>query len=158
MHLSESEDTGVAHLPKIKTKPGWLKFVPEEDTPKTHELDWVIPLNDLPKTENNWADALAKTYKDPEEYKPFHKNSISLQFQMKECHFLLIGQIDLMNPEGNDISKPLPLGGPPGQVIIQTQYFFNRDLKYLLSSNKERRHALSISKLKAAYYPDFRLE
>ncbi|GKB86849.1 hypothetical protein Tco_0959121 [Tanacetum coccineum] len=58
-----------------------------------------------------------------------------------------------MNPEGNrvvhDISKPLPLGGPPYQVTIQTQYFFNKDLEYLVSGGKEIRHALSISKLKA---------
>ncbi|GJZ50474.1 hypothetical protein Tco_0604664 [Tanacetum coccineum] len=81
---------------------------------------------------------------------------------MEECHLLLTDQIDLMNPEGNwvmhDISKPLPLGGPPGQVTIQPQYFFNKDLEYLVSGNKERKHALSISKLKAAYYPDFGLE
>ncbi|GJR96429.1 hypothetical protein Tco_0268603 [Tanacetum coccineum] len=93
--------------------------------------------------------------------RPFHKN-LFLQFQMEECHLLLTDQIDLMNPEGSqvmhDISKPLPLGGPPGQVTIQTQYFFNRDLEYLVLGNKERRHALSISKLKAAYYPDFGLE
>ncbi|GJZ28946.1 hypothetical protein Tco_0573593 [Tanacetum coccineum] len=57
-----------------------------------------------------------------------------------------------------DISKPLPLGGPPGQVTIQPQYFFNKDLEYLISGDKDRRHALSISKLKAAYYQDFRLE
>ncbi|GJS14473.1 hypothetical protein Tco_0408945 [Tanacetum coccineum] len=58
----------------------------------------------------------------------------------------------------HDIDKPLPLGGPPGQVTIQTQYFFNKDLEYVVSGNKERRHALSISKLKGAYYPDFGLE
>ncbi|GJX47592.1 hypothetical protein Tco_0272782, partial [Tanacetum coccineum] len=39
MHLSELEDAGVAHLPKIKTKLDWLKPIPEEDTPKTPELD-----------------------------------------------------------------------------------------------------------------------
>nr|GEY30467.1 hypothetical protein [Tanacetum cinerariifolium] len=48
--------------------------------------------------------------------RPFHTNSISLQFQMEECYLLLTDQIDLINPEGNrvmhDISKPLPLGGP----------------------------------------------
>ncbi|GKF43090.1 hypothetical protein Tco_0129642 [Tanacetum coccineum] len=58
---------------------------------------------------------------------------------MEEYHLLLTDQIDLINPEGNrvvyDMSKPLPLGGQP-----------------------EKGHALSISKLKAAYYPDFRLE
>ncbi|GKE35146.1 hypothetical protein Tco_1454468 [Tanacetum coccineum] len=57
-----------------------------------------------------------------------------------------------------DVSKPLPLGGPPGQVTIQTQYFFNKDLEYLMSGDKGRRSALSISKLKAAQYLDFGLE
>ncbi|GKF43089.1 hypothetical protein Tco_0129641, partial [Tanacetum coccineum] len=69
MHLSESEDTGVAHLPKIKTRPNWLTPLPEEETQETPEPDWVIPPNDLPETKNNWADAMAKTYKDPEENK-----------------------------------------------------------------------------------------
>ncbi|GKG53164.1 hypothetical protein Tco_0552432, partial [Tanacetum coccineum] len=43
----------------------------------------------------------------------------------------------------------MPLGGPPGQLTIQPQFFFNRDLDYLLTGDKERRIALSISKLKA---------
>ncbi|GKC92578.1 hypothetical protein Tco_1158020, partial [Tanacetum coccineum] len=76
VHISDSEDTGAAYLPKIKTIP-----------------KWVIPPNDLPETKNNWANALAKLYKDPKDH-----------------------------------------------------------------NDKERRNALSISKLKAAYYPDFRLE
>ncbi|GJV50476.1 hypothetical protein Tco_1440688 [Tanacetum coccineum] len=81
---------------------------------------------------------------------------------MEECHLLLTDQIDLVNPEGHrvipDVSKPLPLGGPPGQVTIQPQIFFNKDLEYLVSGSKERRSSLSISKLKAANYPDFGLE
>ncbi|GJW64438.1 hypothetical protein Tco_0116322 [Tanacetum coccineum] len=81
---------------------------------------------------------------------------------MEECHLLLTDQIDLVNLEGNrvvpDGSKPLPLGGPPGQLTIQTQYFFNKDLEYLMSGSKERRSDLFISKLKAAHYPDFGLE
>nr|GEV56001.1 hypothetical protein [Tanacetum cinerariifolium] len=117
MHLSELEDTSAAHLLKIKTRLDWLKPVPEEDIPETLEPDWVIPLNDLPKTKNNWADALiGKT---------------------KLVKANLEDQIDLINPEGNrvmhDLSKPLPLRGPPGQVTIQAQYFFNKDLEYLVS-------------------------
>ncbi|GJZ71978.1 hypothetical protein Tco_0635829 [Tanacetum coccineum] len=81
---------------------------------------------------------------------------------MEECHRLLTDKIDLMNPEGHqvapDVSKPLPLGGPPGQVTIQPHFFFNKDLKYLVSGDNERRSALSISKLKAAHYLDFGLE
>ncbi|GJW31792.1 hypothetical protein Tco_0051824 [Tanacetum coccineum] len=50
----------------------------------------------------------------------------------------LTWKINLVNPEGNRVVPD--------------------DLEYLVSSDKERRNALSISKLKAAYYPDFGLE
>ncbi|GJY57857.1 hypothetical protein Tco_0457749 [Tanacetum coccineum] len=94
--------------------------------------------------------------------KAFHNNSVSLQFQMDECHKLLTDKVDLVNPEGHQILRnvyePLPLGGPPGQVTIQPQLFFNKDLEYLLSGDKEQKTALSISKLKAARYLDFGLE
>ncbi|GKB29723.1 hypothetical protein Tco_0869124 [Tanacetum coccineum] len=53
MNISDLEDTDIAHLPKIKTKPDWLKPIPEEDIPASPKLDWVIPPNDLPETENN---------------------------------------------------------------------------------------------------------
>ncbi|GJY41658.1 hypothetical protein Tco_0428928 [Tanacetum coccineum] len=94
--------------------------------------------------------------------KAFHKNSVFLQYQMDECHKLLTNKVDLSNPEGHQIpqnlNEPLPLGGPPGQVTIQPQFFFNKDLDYLLTGDKERKIALSISKLKAARYLDFGLE
>ncbi|GJV82278.1 hypothetical protein Tco_1518148 [Tanacetum coccineum] len=94
--------------------------------------------------------------------KAFHKNSVFLQYQMDECHKLLTNKVDLSNPEGHQIPQniydPLPLGGPPGQVTIQPQFFFNKDLDYLLTGDKERKIALSISKLKAARYLDFGLE
>ncbi|GKB66184.1 hypothetical protein Tco_0927596 [Tanacetum coccineum] len=53
---------------------------------------------------------------------------------MEECHRMLIDQVDLVNPEGH------------------------RDLEYLVSGDKGRKSALSISKLKAAQYLDFGLE
>ncbi|GJU53228.1 hypothetical protein Tco_1226942 [Tanacetum coccineum] len=49
VHISNSKDTSTAHLLKIKTKPDWLKPIPKEDRLETPELDWVIPLNDLPE-------------------------------------------------------------------------------------------------------------
>ncbi|GKB56667.1 hypothetical protein Tco_0912853, partial [Tanacetum coccineum] len=64
-----SEDTHAAHLLKIKTRVDWLKPVLEEEMPETSKPEWVIPPNELLETENNWANALAKTYKDPEENK-----------------------------------------------------------------------------------------
>ncbi|GKG08262.1 hypothetical protein Tco_0334094, partial [Tanacetum coccineum] len=73
MHLSDSEDTGADHLPKIKTRRDWLKPIHEEETPETPEPDWVIPPNDLPEPKNNWVDAISKSYKDPEEKKLLQK-------------------------------------------------------------------------------------
>ncbi|GJR66609.1 hypothetical protein Tco_0012674 [Tanacetum coccineum] len=57
-----------------------------------------------------------------------------------------------------NVSKPLPLGGQPGQVTIQADFFFNKDLEYLRYGSKGGRPALSISKMKAACYPDVGLE
>ncbi|GKF90938.1 hypothetical protein Tco_0274639, partial [Tanacetum coccineum] len=47
VNISDSEDTDTAYLPKIKTRPDWLKPIPEEDRPETPDADWVIPPNDL---------------------------------------------------------------------------------------------------------------
>ncbi|GJU13684.1 hypothetical protein Tco_1136080 [Tanacetum coccineum] len=58
----------------------------------------------------------------------------------------------------HNVSKPPPLGGQPGQVIIQDNFFFNKDLEYLRYGSKGGRPVLSISKMKAAYYPDVGLE
>ncbi|GJR91299.1 hypothetical protein Tco_0215310 [Tanacetum coccineum] len=46
----------------------------------------------------------------------------------------------------------------PGKSRIQADFFFNKDLEYLRYGSKGGRPALSISKMKAAYYPDVRLE
>ncbi|GJT68291.1 hypothetical protein Tco_1019771 [Tanacetum coccineum] len=77
--------------------------------------------------------------------------------KMDECHKLLTNQVD----EGllrYNVSRPLPLGGPPGQVTIQTEFFFNKDLEYLRFGHKGDRLTLSITKIKAASYPDAGLE
>ncbi|GJY83341.1 hypothetical protein Tco_0496717, partial [Tanacetum coccineum] len=120
MHLSDSENADADHLLQIKTRPDWLKPIPKKETPKTPEPDWVIPPNDLLEPENNWADEIAKSYQDPEEYKLLWKT----RDMMEECHLLLTDKIDLTNPEGNrivpDVSKPLHLGGPPGQLTTKT--------------------------------------
>ncbi|GKE48106.1 hypothetical protein Tco_1479364 [Tanacetum coccineum] len=39
VHLSDSEDIGADHLPKIKTRPDWLKPILEEETSETPEPD-----------------------------------------------------------------------------------------------------------------------
>ncbi|GJX25989.1 retrovirus-related pol polyprotein from transposon TNT 1-94 [Tanacetum coccineum] len=89
--------------------------------------------------------------------KVFHPDVMHLQFQMEECRKLLTDQVDDAILRYN-VSKPLPLGGDPGHVTIQSDFFFNKDLEYLRYGRKIGRPALSISKMKAAYYPDVSLE
>nr|GEU94012.1 hypothetical protein [Tanacetum cinerariifolium] len=86
-----------------------------------------------------------------------HIHPPTKKYQMEECHKLLTNSVDDSIIRHN-VSKPLPLGGPPGQVTIQSDFFFNKDLKYLRYGSKDSRHALSISKMKATYYPDVGLE
>ncbi|GJZ58438.1 hypothetical protein Tco_0613932 [Tanacetum coccineum] len=62
-----------AHLLKIKPRAEWLKPVPKEERPASPELEWVFPSNDFPEPENNWANAFATTYQDPEENKLLRK-------------------------------------------------------------------------------------
>ncbi|GJV52344.1 hypothetical protein Tco_1448085 [Tanacetum coccineum] len=65
-------------------------------------------------------------------------------------------QLDWNNPKGDrfpfDLSKPLPLQGPPGHRTVTADYFFNKDLEYLKTSNPEVTYITSIMKTKAARY------
>ncbi|GJX98036.1 hypothetical protein Tco_0355055 [Tanacetum coccineum] len=67
--------------------------------------------------------------------KVFHPDVVHLQFQMEECHKLLTDQVDDAILRYN-VSKPLPLGGDPGHVTIQPDFFFNKDLEYLRYGRK----------------------
>nr|GEW32802.1 hypothetical protein [Tanacetum cinerariifolium] len=85
------------------------------------------------------------------------RNAHIPEYQMEECHKLLTDNVDdsiIMH----NVSKPLPLGGPPGQVTIQSDFFFNKDFEYLRYDSKGSRPALSISKMNATYYLDVGLE
>ncbi|GJR06035.1 hypothetical protein Tco_0529019 [Tanacetum coccineum] len=89
--------------------------------------------------------------------KVFHPDVVHLQLQMEECHKLLTDKVDDAILKYN-VSKPLPLGGELGHIIVQSDFFFNKDMEYLRYGRKNGRPALSISKMKAAFYPDVGLE
>ncbi|GJS74347.1 hypothetical protein Tco_0707188 [Tanacetum coccineum] len=116
-----------------------------KDRPATPEPAWSIPSSDLPILVNNWASALASTYAPPLENLLLAQTSDMIIFMDWFC-------------KKYNVSKSLPLGGPPGQVTIQSDFFFNKDLEYLRYGRKNGRPALSISKMKEAYYPDVGLE
>ncbi|GJS44279.1 hypothetical protein Tco_0569322 [Tanacetum coccineum] len=104
-----------------------LKPILDDERPATPEPAWVIPTSHIPDAENNWANALASMYQAPAEKSLLEKTGDMRTFMNWYCQ--------KANPEGDqvriDISRPLPLSGPPGHVTIQTQFFFNKDLDYL---------------------------
>ncbi|GKC18734.1 hypothetical protein Tco_1020884, partial [Tanacetum coccineum] len=139
-YSSSGEDVGRDHIPTVNLRQSWWKPI-TEDRPATPEPAWSIPSSDLTVPTNNWASALKSTYTPPPE------NSLLAQ----------IGDMATFMDWYN-VSKPLPLGGDPGHVTIQPDFFFNKDLEYLRYGRKISRPALLISKMKAAYYPDVGLE
>nr|GEU45618.1 copia protein [Tanacetum cinerariifolium] len=157
--------------PSISSTPADLEMdedmCPDEQAQLSNDEDigkpaWSILSSDAPVPPNNWASALASSYSPPHEDSLLAQTDDIATFidwlcKRRECHKLLTDSVD--DPIlKNNVSKPLPLGGPPGQVTIQSDFFFNKDLDYLRYGSKGRRPALSISKIKAAYYPDAGLE
>ncbi|GKB82540.1 hypothetical protein Tco_0949435 [Tanacetum coccineum] len=63
------------------------------------------------------------------------RNQIKLEYNFEQCYLALSDKLDWTNPEGDrcpfDMSKPLPLQGPPGHLTVPVDYFFNNDLEYL---------------------------
>nr|GEU89110.1 retrovirus-related Pol polyprotein from transposon TNT 1-94 [Tanacetum cinerariifolium] len=134
--ISNSKDTDSSYLSKIKPRLEWLKPISEEDIPETPEPDWFVPPNNMHEPENNWVNALANSFKDLAENKLLQKTSDMGSFIVWFCN--RIGK------------KKLSKSDLEGQAF--------KDLEYLVSGNKGRRSALSISELKAAHYLDFGLE
>ncbi|GJZ31491.1 hypothetical protein Tco_0576538 [Tanacetum coccineum] len=85
-------------------------------------------------------------------------SSCSLQAEEKvtvvNVYLALTDKLDWVNPEGNrppvDLSKPLPLQEKEGRLIIPIEFFFNNNLEYLKTGNKERKYTVSMTKTKAA--------
>nr|GEW36813.1 hypothetical protein [Tanacetum cinerariifolium] len=131
---SDDEDIRSAHIPKVNLRQDWWKPL-EEERPATPEPAWSILSTDT-------GDIAI---------------FIDWFCKRRECHKLLTDSVDDPILRHN-VSKPLPLGGPPSQVTIQSDLFFNKDLDYLRYGSKGSKPVLSISKMNAAYYSDAGLE
>nr|GEU72100.1 copia protein [Tanacetum cinerariifolium] len=131
---------------------------------------WSICSSDVPVLTNNWASALASNNSPPPEDSLLAQTGDIATFMDWFCKRRGITELKPQDLEGPAFEivkvfhpdaqrqQTIPLGGPPGQVTIQFDFLFNKDLEYLRYGSKGSRHALSISKIKAAYYPDAGLE
>nr|GEV15959.1 hypothetical protein [Tanacetum cinerariifolium] len=130
--LSDDEDIESAHIPKVNLRQDWWKPL-EEERIATPEPAWSISSSDAPITPNNWASALRLTIHlllktRFSRRQVFHPDVIHLQYQMEECHKLLTDSVD-DHILRNNVSKPLPLGGPPVYVI--SHWWFQRQRFYI---------------------------
>ncbi|GJS39104.1 hypothetical protein Tco_0564147 [Tanacetum coccineum] len=158
VHSSDDEDIRNDHIPKVILKQDWWKPRPEEDRPAIPEPAWSIPSSDLPVLMNNWASALASTYAPPPENSLLAQTgnmAIFMDWFYKKQGITELTQKDLEGPAFEIVKVFHP---NPGQVTIQTDFFFNKDLEYPIYGSKGGRPVLSISKMKAACYPDVGLE
>ncbi|GKC54536.1 hypothetical protein Tco_1077281 [Tanacetum coccineum] len=82
--------------------------------------------------------------------------AIPIDFFKYALALALTNKLNWNNPEGDrypfDLSKPLPLQGPPGHQTIAIDYFFNNDLEYLKTSDPEVTYTTSIKETKADRY------
>nr|GEX24891.1 hypothetical protein [Tanacetum cinerariifolium]GEX25074.1 hypothetical protein [Tanacetum cinerariifolium] len=162
---SDDEDIGSAHIPTVNIRQGWWKPF-EEERLTTPKPAWSIRSSDVPVPMNNWASALVSNYSPPPEDSLLAQTgdiATFIDWFYKRRGITKLKPQDLEGPAYEIVKVFHPdqtttTGGPPGQVTIQSDFFFNKDLEYLRYGSKGRRPALSISKMKAAYYPNAGLE
>ncbi|GJT50821.1 hypothetical protein Tco_0480935 [Tanacetum coccineum] len=113
-----------------------------EDRPSTPEPAWTIPSFDLSMPTNNWASALKLTYAPPQENSLLAQTGDMATFMDWYCKQRGISEL-----------TPKDLEGPAFEIVKVFHHDVQRQQAYSTG-----RPALSISKMKAAYYPDVGLE
>ncbi|GKE56838.1 hypothetical protein Tco_1496023, partial [Tanacetum coccineum] len=156
-HVLDLEDTDNAHIPKVSTNT-WFKLVPEGERPTTPKPELTIPPNDFPEPENNWANTYATTYQVPTENTLQRKTydiSSFIKWFCRRTGKNKLCKADLEGPAFNPVKA-----FHKNSVFLQ--YHMDECHKLLTNKvdlgDKERKFALSISKLKAAHYLNFGLE
>ncbi|GJW02718.1 hypothetical protein Tco_1561574 [Tanacetum coccineum] len=140
------------------TKYDWFK---QPQRPPTPDPEWNMcqVVDDHP--EQPWFNNILSAAKDPLTFDelmaiPIDFSNIELEYNMEECYKTLSDQLDWNNPKiyrcPFDLSKPLPLKLRLGHLTVASEYFFNKDLEYLKSSDLEKKYTKSITKIKAARY------
>ncbi|GJX43850.1 hypothetical protein Tco_0260526 [Tanacetum coccineum] len=153
------EESVVKPTEKTDMSPKHDCFQPPPRHP-TPDPEWNTcqVVNDHP--EQPWFNILSAA-KDPLIFDklmaiPIDFSNIELEYNMEECYKTFSDQLDWNNPERYrcpfDLSKPLPLKRCLGHLTVVSEYFFNKDLEYLKSSDLEKKYTMSITKIKVAKY------
>nr|GEY07632.1 hypothetical protein [Tanacetum cinerariifolium] len=135
----------------------WVRF----ESWKSDVMVWLCPRSRKELLKQSWFNELVKAEEELEEHEL--QNGSVVMFGKCMKRFLNKDKIIKEDLEGpafellknrfhDDLSKPLPLVGPPGRKTIPTSYFFNHDLEYLRYGNEEKMYALLVTKINAVRY------
>ncbi|GKB16150.1 hypothetical protein Tco_0850073 [Tanacetum coccineum] len=163
-YLSDDEESGNDYLPKADSRQDWWKPLPEEEKLATPEPAWTIPSSYKSDMENNWASALATTHEPPDENSLLAKTgdmTTFLKWYCRQVNKTKLTQADFEGQTYEVVKAFYP-------DVIHLQFQMEECHKMLTDQvdwanpegdqQKGSWSALSISKMKAASYPDFGLE
>ncbi|GJS17398.1 integrase, catalytic region, zinc finger, CCHC-type containing protein, partial [Tanacetum coccineum] len=154
-YSTSGKDIGRDHIPTVNLRQSWWKPL-TEDRPVTPEPAWSILSSALTVPMNNWASSLKSTYTPPP------KNSLLAQIDdmatfmdwyCKKQGIFELTQKDLEGPAYEIVKVFHP-------NVVHLQFQMEECHKLLTDQVDDAilRSALSISKMKVAYYPDVGLE
>nr|GEV79846.1 hypothetical protein [Tanacetum cinerariifolium] len=169
------------HIPKVNLMQDWWKPLSEEDRLATPEPGWSILSSDMPVPMNNWASAHASIYVPPSEnlllaqtgdvatfMDWYYKQQGITELKQKDLEGLTFKIVKVFHPnQGITELKQKDLEGLTFKIVkvfhpnvIHLQYQMEECHNLLTDkvNNVLIRPALSISKMKVAYYPDVGLE
>ncbi|GJS86253.1 hypothetical protein Tco_0752794 [Tanacetum coccineum] len=130
----DDKDSSSRHIPKVSLNQEWFKPISKEERHATLEPAWSIPSSSLPVPNNNWASAIDSSFVSPPENSLLsHTGDIGV-FIDWFCKKQGITELTLEHLEG------------PAYEVVKA---FHPDGDRL---------ALSITKMKAASYPNAGLE
>ncbi|GJU20871.1 hypothetical protein Tco_1154213 [Tanacetum coccineum] len=147
-YSSGGEDIGRDHIPTVNLRQSWWKPL-TKDRPATPEPAWTFPSSNLTVPTNNWASALKSTYAPLPENSLLSQTDDMATFMDWYCKKQGISELTQKDLEG------------PAYEIVKV---FHLDMIHLQYQMEECHNfspikpALSISKMKAAYYPNVGLE
>nr|GEV06623.1 hypothetical protein [Tanacetum cinerariifolium] len=149
-----------AHIPKVNLRQDWWKPL-EEEGPATPEPAWSISSSNVLVLMNNWASALVSNYLPLPEDSLLAQTGDIAMFMDCFCKRRGITKLKPQDLEGSafEIIKVFH----PNVIHLQYQMeechkLLTNNLEYLRYDRKGSRPVMSISKMKATYYPDVGLE
>ncbi|GKD92274.1 hypothetical protein Tco_1372111 [Tanacetum coccineum] len=130
--------------------------------PPTPDLEWNKRQVVLDQPKQPWFNQMVSATNDPLtfndlmatpiDFSKYVLNGLKIDNFTQDILLDLIGIIQKEIVTLFDLSKPLPLQGPPCHRTFAVDYFFNNDLEYLKNSDPVVTYTTSITKTKAARY------